>query len=268
MTADVGVVREFVADGNKIRVVVFDSGESLGAAAAEHTARIVREAIANRGSARVIFATGNSQFAFNEALKNIPDVDWSVVTAFHMDEYVGIDDQHPASFRKWIRERVENTLQPRAVHYLNGDVGDLDAECARYEALLREGPIDLVCMGIGENGHIAFNDPPVADFNDQVWVKVVELDEACRAQQVGEGHFASDADVPRHALSLTVPALIAPKRLQVVVPESRKAPAVRDALEGPIGEACPASILRTQSHAVLFLDRDSAALISSSEVHG
>ena len=246
----------------KMQVYVFASGQELGTAAAEHTARILTRAVEEHGSARVIVATGNSQLAFVDALRERAEIPWQAITAFHMDEYAGMTDDHPASFRRWIRERIEEPLRPKEVHYLAGDAVDLAAECRRYEALLRAAPIDLVCMGIGENGHIAFNDPPVADFHDPVWVKIVELDEACRRQQVGEGHFAGLDDVPTHALSLTVPALLAPRALQVVVPEQRKAEAVRKTIGGPISTACPASILREQGHATLFLDSESASLVS------
>jgi glucosamine-6-phosphate deaminase len=181
-----------------------------------------------------------------------------------MDEYAGMSADHPASFRKWIRERIEEQLHPATVNYLAGDAADLEDECRRFEALLREAPIDLICMGIGENGHIAFNDPPVADFNDTAWVKVVELDRDCRLQQVGEGHFPTFDDVPTHALTLTVPALIAPNAIQVVVPEERKAVAVRNTINDPISEACPATILRQQAHAMLFLEPASASLLTSS----
>ncbi|MDP9375893.1 MAG: glucosamine-6-phosphate deaminase [Chloroflexota bacterium] len=242
-------------------VAVLASGRAVGEAAAEHAAGILAGAVRANGSARVIIATGNSQLPFVEALCVRAAIPWGRITAFHMDEYVGMTEAHPASFRRWIRERIEEPLRPRAVHYLAGDAADREAECRRYEALLREAPIDLVCMGIGENGHIAFNDPPVADFADPVWVKVVELDEACRRQQVGEGHFAGMADVPTHALTLTVPALLAPRALQMVAPERRKAEAVRAALTGPVDTACPASILREQAHALLFLDTESAALL-------
>ena len=252
-------MKEFQAGA--MRVLVLASGREVGEAAGAHTARILAAAVEANGAARVIIATGNSQLPFVEVLRARAGVPWDRITAFHMDEYVGISDAHPASFRRWIRERIEEPLRPRAVHYLAGDAVDPEAECRRYEALLREAPIDLVCMGIGENGHIAFNDPPVADFADPVWVKVVELDEACRRQQVGEGHFAGMANVPTHALTLTVPALLAPRALQVVAPERRKAEAVRDALTGPVSTACPASILREQAHAVLFLDTESAALV-------
>lgn len=252
--------RDFLA--GKMRTYVYENKQDMAEAAAENTARTLAEAIESQGHARAIFATGNSQLGFVEALRGHSEVQWNKVTAFHMDEYAGMDDQHPASFRKWIRERIEDALHPGAVHYIAGDATDLEQECRRYESLLREAPIDLVCMGIGENGHIAFNDPPVADFNDRAWVKVVELDKACRMQQVGEGHFSGLDAVPTHAITLTVPALIAPKVLQVVVPERRKAEAVRDTIQGPISTACPASILREQAHAALFLDTESASLLS------
>lgn len=248
----------FAAD--RLTVEIYGSTREMGAAAATNTAKRIRDAIAQNGEARVIFATGNSQFAFVEALTSL-DIAWDKVTAFHMDEYAGMQDDHPASFRKWIRERIEETFHPKAVHYLQGDAEDLEAEARRYEGLLREGPIDLACMGIGENGHIAFNDPPVADFNDAVWVKVAELDRDCRLQQVGEGHFPTFDDVPTHALTLTVPALIAPKALQVVVPEERKATAVQKTLNDPVSEAHPATILRQQAHATLYLDPASASLL-------
>jgi glucosamine-6-phosphate deaminase len=249
--------KTFTAD--QLTVEIHPSIEAMGAAAAAGAAAKIRDAIAQNGQARVIFATGNSQFPFVEALRGYTDIPWDAVTAFHMDEYAGMADDHPASFRRWIRERIEETFHPKAVHYLQGDAEDLDAECRRFEALLREAPIDLICMGIGENGHIAFNDPPVADFNDTAWVKVVELDRECRLQQVGEGHFPTFDDVPTHALTLTVPALIAPKAIQVVAPEERKAAAVRRTINDPISEACPATILRRQAHARLFLDPASAS---------
>lgn len=249
-----------------LTVSVYDNSQLMGQAAADNTATIISDVLARNGAARVIFATGNSQFPFVDALRKIQGIDWSQVTVFHMDEYAGMSPNHPASFRRWIHERIEETLHPKAVHYLNGDAPDLEAECRRYEGLLREAPVDLVCMGIGENGHIAFNDPPVADFRDPVWVKVVELDDACRMQQVGEGHFAGLEDVPAQALSLTIPALLSPTSIQVVVPDARKAEAVRNTLQGPISEACPASILRKQPHATLFLDHESFSLIEPSSI--
>jgi glucosamine-6-phosphate deaminase len=176
-----------------------------------------------------------------------------------MDEYAGISATHPASFRRYIRERLDDVVHLGAVHYIDGSVPDPWAECDRYAALLQSHPLDLVCMGIGENGHLAFNDPPVANFSDRRDLKVVELDLACRRQQVGEGHFATVADVPTHAITVTIPALLRAGRVLVVCPDERKADAVQAALEGPVATACPASILRQQAHAVLYLDPRSSS---------
>jgi glucosamine-6-phosphate deaminase len=176
---------------------------------------------------------------------------------FHMDEYVGAGPDHPAGFQRWIRERIVQPVGPRAAHYLDG-LAEPGAECDRYAALLRALPLDLCCLGIGENGHLAFNDPPVADFDDPLVVKVVELDAACRRQQVNEGHFASIDAVPVEALTVTIPALLGAATVLAVVPEARKADPVRHALTDPVSTACPASILRTQAHVALYLDTGSA----------
>ncbi len=245
----------------KMQARVYSTAEAMGLAAADNTAKILTDAVRKNGHARVIFATGNSQLAFVGALAEHAEIPWDRITAFHMDEYVGISDTHPASFQRWIRERIEAPFHPVTVHYIQGDVPDAGAECRRYEDLVRALPIDLVCMGIGENGHIAFNDPPVADFQDPTWAKAVPLDEASRRQQVGEGHFPTLEDVPTHAITLTVPALLAPRSLQVVAPERRKAEAVRQTASAPVNTACPATILRDQPHAVLFLDAESASLL-------
>jgi glucosamine-6-phosphate deaminase len=178
-----------------------------------------------------------------------------------MDEYLGIDAEHPASFRRFLREHVIRKVNPRTVHYVQGDAAEPLTECDRYTALLREQPVDVCCLGIGENGHLAFNDPPVADFRDPRTVKLVQLDEACRRQQVGEGAFPQLDAVPRYAYTLTIPALGAARRMICVVPERRKAGAVHAALRGPVSSACPASFLRQQPHCTLYLDYDSASLL-------
>jgi glucosamine-6-phosphate deaminase len=243
---------------------VFDDDVALGRAAAQDAVAALREAIAARGAANVMLATGNSQFAFLAALiERADDVAWDRVTAFHMDEYAGLAPSHPASFQRYMRERVAAHLPLRTFHYLQGDAPDPDAEAGRYAELLRAHPLDLCCLGIGENGHLAFNDPPVADFDDPLDVKVVELDRACREQQVGEGHFATVNEVPTHAITVTIPALLRARRVLAIVPETRKAVPVRAALEGPISTTCPASVLRRQSNAALFLDRDSASLLTA-----
>lgn len=244
---------------DRLDVVVHEDVARMADTAAEQVAGIIRSAVASRGRASAMFATGNSQIAFVDRLVRIPDVPWSDVTVFHMDEYVGADADHPAGFRRWIRERIAERVPARAVHYLDGTAADPGLEGARYAHLLATHPLDLCCLGIGENGHLAFNDPPVADFEDPRAVKVVELDEACRRQQVGEGHFPSMEAVPTHALTVTVPALLGAGEVIAIVPEERKAPAVRDALEGPITTACPASALRRAPRATLHLDPASAA---------
>ncbi|MEV0587277.1 glucosamine-6-phosphate deaminase [Nonomuraea sp. NPDC050310] len=232
----------------------------LAEAAARHTAEVLRERVAASGSARVVIATGNSQLGFVRALRE-ERVPWEAVTVFHMDEYAGLPAGHPAGFRRWIRENVEEPLRPAAVRYLAGDAADPEAECRRYEDLLRAAPLDLVCLGIGENGHLAFNEPHQADRHDPRWVKTITLTPESRRQQVGEGHFPDLASVPATALTLTVPALLSAAVVQAVVPEGRKAAAVQESLCGPVGAHCPATWLREQAGARLFLDRDSAALV-------
>jgi glucosamine-6-phosphate deaminase len=247
---------------DQLSVRVFDTVEGLAATAADDLAAILRQAIAEQGTASAIFATGNSQLAFYQKLQSRDDIAWDQVTVFHMDEYLGLPEQHPASFRHIMHERLVDLVRPRAFYGIAGDAVDVAAEMKRYAALLEaHRPIACV-MGIGENGHLAFNDPP-ADFTTKQIIDVVTLVESCRQQQVGEGHFARLEDVPRQAISLTVPALLAPRHVLVIAPEARKATAVRAALEGPITPDCPASILRTAPHARLYLDRDAAALLGA-----
>lgn len=243
-----------------LKISLCQTTEEMAVAAAADAQKFLRAAISVKGRAAVILATGNSQIQFLEHFTAAAGIDWSLVTFFHMDEYLGIPADHPASFRRYLMERVEEKVHPRAFHYLKGDAMEPILECLRYEALLSTTGIDLVCMGIGENGHLAFNDPPVANFKDEEGVKLVKLDEACRKQQVGEGHFASLDAVPQYAMTLTIPQLLKADRVQCVVPEKRKAEAVKAALTGPIGTECPASILRKQKHATLYLDADAASL--------
>ena len=234
---------------------------ALARAAADEALSVMQAAVASRGTAHVMFATGNSQLAFVQALVHeTPGVPWGDTVVFHMDEYVGVGPDHPAGFQRWIRERIVEPARPKAAYYVEG-LGDTEAECRRYSGLLRHYPLDLCCLGVGENGHLAFNDPPVADFADPRDVKVVELEEACRLQQVHEGHFPGLEDVPAHALTVTIPALLRAGRVLAVVPEARKAEPVAAALTGPISAACPASALRTITHADIYLERDSARLL-------
>ena len=256
------IIQAFQVD--QARVEIFESKSAMGPAAAFQAAALLRAAIREQGRARIIVATGNSQLEAMKTLVVAPDVDWNRVEVFHMDEYAGLSDKHPASFRLWIKTRLADFVHPRIVHYIAGDAPDLAEECRRYGGLLMESPIDVCLLGIGENGHIAFNDPHVADFNDPAVVKLVELDERCRQQQVGEEHFASLDGVPREALTLTCPALMRSRHMICCVPERRKAEAVRNALEGPVSPACPASLLRTHPQATIYLDAESASLLARS----
>jgi glucosamine-6-phosphate deaminase len=246
-----------------VRVTVHRTGQQLGDAVAAQVAGLVREAVASRGVARVIIGTGPSQATFIAALVARQDVPWQDVEVFHMDEYLGMPVTHPASFRRWLRTHLTDQVPVRASHELEGDAADTDAEIARYTALLEAAPIDVSCVGFGENGHLAFNDPPVADFADPATVKRVMLDERCRLQQVGEGHFPSLEATPATALTVTVPALLRARTVVACVPERRKAAAVRDALEGPIATSCPASALRTHPRAFVHLDLEAASLLAA-----
>ncbi len=246
---------------DQLPVVVYPSNQALGQAAAYAARQIIQAAITERGSANIILATGNSQLTFLHALRDLDGIEWAKVTVFHMDEYVGIDPNHPASFPLFLHKHILDKVKPGKFYPVPSQVNDLDQACRDYAQRLQEHPADMVAMGWGENGHIAFNDPPYADFADPVWVKVMTLAEASRRQQVGEGHFATLNDVPAQAITLTIPALLAPKHILCIVPEARKAEAVRACLTQPVSEDRPGSILRTINHAQLYLDPDSAALL-------
>jgi glucosamine-6-phosphate deaminase len=252
-------IRSFQVDNLPVRV--YRTRQELAQDAAIIARQYLQEVLAKTGSASVILATGNSQIEFLDALVSLGGVNWPDVTLFHMDEYLGIDANHPGSFRHYMRTRVEGRLRPKLFHYLEGDALLPLAECERYGELLARQPIDLCCLGIGENGHLAFNDPPVADFNDPRRVKLVKLDAPCRQQQVGEGHFPNLDAVPQYAFTLTIPMLCSAKRMLCIVPERRKAGAVKQALHAPVATTCPASFLRRQEHCTLFLDNESAALL-------
>jgi len=246
----------------KKQVTIHDSNDAMGTAAANDLADILIDAIAAHGKASVILATGNSQLSFVTALCQKQDIAWDRVAVFHMDEYLGISSRHPASFRRYFEEKLVPFVHPRVFYGIKGDAPDIEAELTRYAALLAEHQPVACVLGIGENGHLAFNDPP-ADFDTDKAIQVVTLDEMCRQQQVGEGHFPTLDDVPEQAITLTVPALLKPAHVLGVVPEARKAAAVKAALEGPVTPDCPASILRTKPHVRLYLDRDSASLLES-----
>lgn len=245
----------------KLSVRVYGTRNEMGAAAGKLAAEVIREAIATKGRANVIFASAPSQNETLAALIAEEGIDWQRVTAFHMDEYIGADASAPHSFRRYLHEHLLSKVPAKAFFGLAGETADAEATAREYASLLNANPPDLCLAGIGENGHIAFNDPPVADFNDPLDVKVVELDHACRVQQVADAAFAKIEDVPQRALSLTVPRLFRTPVIVLSVPGPRKAEAVRATIEGPIATSCPASILRTHGNAHLFVDADSAALI-------
>ncbi len=253
-----------------LTVEIFPNGQLASHAAANAAASCLREILAQRGGARIMVGTGNSQLEMIRTLVRLPGIDWAKVEAFHLDEYVGLPATHPASFRRWIRQQFAEPARPRATHYLEGDTADLAGMMQAYSRRLLAEPIDLAFVGIGENGHIAFNDPPVADFNDPHVVKRVALDEACRRQQVGEGHFPNLESVPQEAISVTCSGLFRAARWICCVPDRRKARAVQGSLEGPLSTACPGSLVRTHPAAALYLDADSASLLSSAtlEAHG
>lgn len=243
-------------------IQVFATKDALGAASAALAAEALREAIRTRGAANLILATGASQFETLACLVRAEGVDWSRVTMFHLDEYVGMPATHPASFRKYLRERFVEKVGPlAAVHWVEGDRPDPAAECRRVGRIVAAHPIDLALVGIGENGHLAFNDPP-ADFDTEAAYLVVDLDEACRRQQLGEGWFATLADMPTRAISMGIRQILKSRRILCGVPDLRKARAVKAAVEGPVTNRCPASILREHEACTLLLDEASASLLA------
>lgn len=242
-------------------IKTFDNKISLGEAAAQQAAKAIRQAIVANGTARIIAATGASQFEFLEALTKVSDVDWTKVEMFHLDEYVGMSISHPASFRKYLLERFINPTGIVNYHLLDGEA-DLQETCARLGAAISVAPIDVAFVGIGENGHLAFNDPP-ADFEIESPYVVVNLDDACRQQQFGEGWFPTFEDVPQQAISMSIKQIMKSQEIVCVVPDARKANAVKACLEGEISPLAPASILRTHTNTTIYLDRDSAALLTN-----
>jgi len=252
--------RSFRADN--LNVYVYENRESMGKAAASGIAAEIRNAIRERGRAVAILASAPSQNEFLANLADAPDIDWSRVTAFHLDEYLGMDDRAPQSFRRFLMDRLVNKVPLQEFHGLHGDAPDAAQEADRYAELLRTNPPDFAVLGIGENGHLAFIDPPFCDFNDPQAVKVVELDEVCRNQQVNDGAFTSLDAVPRNALSLTIPTLMALPKLFAIAPGPAKRAAIKNTVEGPISTQCPASILRTHPDAHLFIDQIAAEFLN------
>ena len=241
---------------------VFNQKSSLGKAAAQKAAAAIRHAIRETGKARVIAATGTSQLEFLAALTESTDVDWGRVELFHLDEYIGLSATHPASFRKILRERLVDKTQITKFHPLDGDARDLSDVIRQVGAALTSAVVDIAFVGVGENGHLAFNDPP-ADFETEEPYLIVNLDEACRRQQVGEGWFADISQVPKQAISMSIRQILKAKEILAVVPESRKAQAVKACFEGEISPMAPASILRMHANANVYLDNESASLLSS-----
>ncbi len=240
---------------------IFDSREEMGMAAASDIAAAIADILHKKEQCNMIFAAAPSQNEMLERLANDPGILWNRINAFHMDEYCGLDAGAPQCFGNFLDRKLFSRVVPGSVHYLR-DAGKSPEEiCVRYSELLKNYPVDIVCLGIGENGHIAFNDPPTADFEDTLMVKTVKLDEICRQQQVHDGCFAALTEVPTHAVTLTIPALCNAKYMFCVVPASTKADAVKNTCTGPICEACPASVLRRHPGAVLYLDSDSSAYL-------
>ena len=244
----------------KLPVRIYDTRRSMGEAAAADVAACIRELLAVKQEIYMIFAAAPSQNEFLAALAATPGIEWNRIHALHLDEYVGLPADAPQGFGNFLRAAIFGQVPFASVDYI-GTESDPDETCRRYAALLQGIQVDIVCMGIGENGHIAFNDPPVADFNDPLTIKKVALDETCRLQQVHDGCFARIEEVPRYAVTLTVPTMFRARYIFCIVPAPTKANAVRATVCGPISEQCPASILRTHEHAILYTDSDSAALL-------
>ena len=252
-------IRQLKVDALELRI--YAQTDDLMHEAAIIATEQLRAAIAQTGKAAAILATGNTQLLFLEKLAVQRGLDWSCVTLFHMDEYLGIGGSHPSSFQTYMREKVAARVRPGTFHYIAGDALEPIEECLRYGRLLRAQPIDLCVLGVGDNGHIAFNDPAVANFEDNYAVKLVRLDEVSRFQQARQGHFRSREEVPLYALTLTIPALCSAKRLVCLATGRHKAAIISKMLREPVGSVCPASVLRHQPDALLLLDEEAASLI-------
>lgn len=253
--------RNFLLD--KLKVSIFDDRDELGVAGGQLAGKYIQDLIDEKGCANLIFASSPSQMDVINVLMQNKNIDWSKVNAFHMDEYIGISQDLPQSFANYLEVRFFSKLPFGNVFYMNGCAENITDECQRYANLLREYPTDITFLGIGENGHIAFNDPHIADFNDSEDVKVnYELDDECIQQQVNDGWFKTAEDVPKSAITITIPALIRAKKLIVTVPAKSKASIIKRFVEGEIGIDCPATIIRQHDNATLLLDMDSASLLS------
>ena len=247
---------------DKLEIKIYDTRAEMGVAAGADATEKIKKLLAEKDEVNIIFAAAPSQNEVLQALIESDGIDWTRINAFHMDEYIGLDKDAPQGFGNFLRDRIFGKLPFKSINYINGQAEDMEEECKRYTLLLQKYPTDLVMMGIGENGHIAFNDPHVAFFNDEKTVKAVELDLMCRNQQVNDGCFEKLEDVPEFALTLTIPTLMRAKYLICTVPAKRKANAVKNTVLGEISEKCPASILRTHDNAVMYCDNDSGSEIA------
>lgn len=246
-----------------MKKIVFKNKEEMGKAAAASAAEKISRAIENKGEANIILATGTSQFETLKPLVSYEEIDWSKVRMFHLDEYIGLGEEHPASFRKYLKERfVEQVRTLKAVHFIDGDAEDLQAECRRLGEIITACPIDIALVGIGENGHLAFNDPP-ADFETQEPFIIVKLNETCRKQQLGEGWFETIDDVPKWAVSMSVRQIMKSDCIIASVLQRRKAQAVKSAIEGNVSNMCPASILQEHPNCEVYLDEEAASELST-----
>lgn len=254
-----GLLKSFYRE--KLRIHILETREEMGALAAKDIGGAIVELQQIKEEVNIIFAAAPSQNEVLACLTENADIDWRKINGFHMDEYMGLDSGAPQLFGNFLKVRLFDRVPFKAVYYINGSAQDIEGECERYAGLLREHPPDIVCLGIGENGHIAFNDPGAADFGDKRIVKRVRLDEACRRQQVNDGCFRQISDVPEEAMTLTVPALMSGGRLFCTVPAITKADAVWAMINGSISEKCPASVLRMHENAVLYCDKDSGSRI-------
>ncbi|MBQ3231009.1 MAG: glucosamine-6-phosphate deaminase [Clostridia bacterium] len=242
---------------DKLNIEIYDTRAEMGNAAGNRAAELIKNALNEKSEVNVIFAAAPSQNETLAKLISCEGIDWERVNAFHMDEYIGLEKDAPQGFGNFLKDKIFGKLPFKSVNYINGQAEDMQKECERYSALLKKNPVDIVLLGIGENGHIAFNDPHVADFNDKALVKAVKLDDVCRQQQVNDGCFSAIDKVPQFALTLTIPTLVSAKHLVCTVPAATKAWAVERTVNGEISEQCPATIMRLHDDATMYCDSDS-----------
>lgn len=252
-------VRIFTIEG--LLVKIYNSRERMGKAAAFEVAHKIQQLLSKKEEINMAFAAAPSQNEFLDELTRFQYIEWNRINAFHLDEYINLPDNAPQKFGTFLYERIFSKLPFKSVNYLNGNIENVEEECIRYSELLTHYSLDIACIGIGENGHIAFNDPHVADFQDILMVKRVSLDDTCRMQQVNDGCFNSIGEVPLYALTMTIPTILSAKNIFCIVPGKSKARAVQSTVKGPISERCPSSILRSHSNSVLYLDQESSSLL-------